>query len=159
MKSKVHSIVVIFLFIATTFTVTGNPKISQWRGPQRDGKYPETGLMKEWPAQGPEMVWLFEGLGAGQSSPVIADNFIYVTGIPDTITGEAFLFKLDLQGNQVWKKGYGRDFTELFPGARSNPPLFFYFILQILPPTPSFIKEGKSIEPSPSLDKGRLGGI
>ena len=29
MKSKVHSIVVIFLFIATTFTVTGNPKISR----------------------------------------------------------------------------------------------------------------------------------
>lgn len=121
MKSNLQSLFVIILLVATTFPVTGNPKISQWRGPHRDGKYPETGLLKEWPAQGPEMVWLVEGLGAGQSSPVVAGDFVYVTGIPDTLSGEAFLFKFDMQGKQIWKKGYGRDFTELFPGARSTP--------------------------------------
>ncbi|MBT5427706.1 MAG: alcohol dehydrogenase, partial [Bacteroidetes bacterium] len=33
---------------------------SRWRGPTADGKYPDTGVMKQWPADGPEMLWSFE---------------------------------------------------------------------------------------------------
>ncbi len=38
---------------------------AQWRGPGRDGKYPETGLLKEWPEGGPELILKKEGLGGG----------------------------------------------------------------------------------------------
>ncbi len=27
---------------------------AQWRGPERDGIYPDKGLLKQWPAEGPE---------------------------------------------------------------------------------------------------------
>ena len=96
-------------------------EISQWRGPARDGIYPVTGLLKEWPEGGPELLWSFEGLGAGHGSPVVAGDFVYVTGIPDTIKSEGVLYKFDLTGNLIWQKSYGPDFSENFPGARSTP--------------------------------------
>ena len=35
----------------------------QWRGPNRDGISKETGLLKEWPANGPSLVWKAAGAG------------------------------------------------------------------------------------------------
>lgn len=98
-----------------------NTEISQWRGPERDGIYPDTGLLKEWPEDGPEMIWSYEGLGAGHGSPVVSGTHIFVTGIPDTLVSEGVLFKFDLGGRLIWQKKYGRDFTENFAGTRSTP--------------------------------------
>ena len=30
---------------------------AQWRGPNRDGKSAETGLLQEWPDSGPKLIW------------------------------------------------------------------------------------------------------
>ena len=100
---------------------SGPEGVAQWRGPARDGIYPETGLLKEWPEEGPVMLWSYQGLGAGHSSPVVAGENVFVTGIPDTITSEGVLYKFDLNGNLIWKKSYGPDWSENFPGARSTP--------------------------------------
>ena len=35
----------------------------QWRGPNRDGVCRETGLLKEWPKNGPKPLWEISGLG------------------------------------------------------------------------------------------------
>lgn len=94
---------------------------SQWRGPNRDGIYQETHLLKEWPAEGPKMLWSFEGLGTGQGSVVVANEKVFVTGIIDTITSEGFIFAFDTKGKLLWKKNYGKDWTGIFPGARSTP--------------------------------------
>ena len=42
--------------------------LSQWRGPDRDGIFHDTNLLKEWPDDGPEMLWSYEGLGAGHGN-------------------------------------------------------------------------------------------
>ena len=34
-------------------------EICQWRGPNRDGIYPETNLLSQWPEKGPEVIWFF----------------------------------------------------------------------------------------------------
>ena len=51
--------------ILTMVSCSGRKEFSQWRGQDRDGKYPETGLLKEWPEEGPAMLLSFEGLGKG----------------------------------------------------------------------------------------------
>jgi len=51
---------------------------AQWRGENRNGVYNETGLLKVWPADGPELLWHFEGLGAGFTSAAIANEKIYI---------------------------------------------------------------------------------
>ncbi len=94
---------------------------SQWRGPNRNGIYPETNLLKQWPADGPELLWSFEGLGIGQGSSAVADGKVFVAGIPDTLNSEGYLFAFDLKGKLLWKKNYGKDWTGIFPGARSTP--------------------------------------
>src|SRR4030042_2079750 len=52
----------------------------QFRGPNRDGKSPETGLLKKWPEAGPRLVRTVSGVGEGFSSPSIAGGRIYITG-------------------------------------------------------------------------------
>jgi len=57
----------------------GAQEVAQWRGPNRSGVYNETGLMREWPATGPGMLWHFDGLGEGYSSAAVTSSAIYVT--------------------------------------------------------------------------------
>lgn len=94
---------------------------TQWRGPNRDGIYPEKNLLKEWPADGPKLLWSFSDLGTGQGSAVISGDKIFVTGIPDTLNADGYLFAFDISGNMLWKKNYGKDWNGIFPGARSTP--------------------------------------
>jgi outer membrane protein assembly factor BamB len=50
----------------------------QWRGPERNGTSKETGLLKEWPKEGPKLLWQVNDLGDGYSTPVVAGNRIYL---------------------------------------------------------------------------------
>ncbi|HYE30860.1 MAG TPA: PQQ-binding-like beta-propeller repeat protein [Methylomirabilota bacterium] len=51
---------------------------AQWRGHQRDGISRESGLLKEWPKEGPKLVWHVKDLGAGYSSPVVAGQELFI---------------------------------------------------------------------------------
>ena len=52
-------------------------------GPNRDGKYAETKLLKKWSRGGPQLVWEME-TGNGYASPAVsADRLIYFHRIDD----------------------------------------------------------------------------
>lgn len=89
---------------------------TKWRG-ENNGIYTETGLLKQWPANGPEILWSFEGLGEGHSSPVFANGQIYISSM---VEGEGYIFVLDQNGKLKWKTNYGKEFTESYPGSRSS---------------------------------------
>lgn len=94
---------------------------SDWQGPNRDCIYPATNLLKQWPENGPEMAWSFEGLGYGHSAVAVANNKVFVTGVKDTIESIGSLYTFDLNGKLLWKKEYGKDFAQNFHGTRSTP--------------------------------------
>lgn len=101
------------------FSASAAGQYDNWRGPDRSGIYPGTGLLQEWPADGPEMIWAFENLGRGYSSPLIAGEKIYVTGMEGE-TG--YLYVLSLNGSLVNKFPYGTEFPgEGYPGSRNTP--------------------------------------
>src|SRR5262249_29229974 len=50
----------------------------QWRGPQRNGISQETGLLAEWPKDGPKLVWKRTDIGSGYSTPAVVGGRIYV---------------------------------------------------------------------------------
>src|ERR1700682_4091143 len=52
----------------------------QWRGPQRDGISHETGLLKEWPKDGPKPLWKVEDVGSGYSTPAVVGDRIFLLG-------------------------------------------------------------------------------
>jgi len=53
----------------------------QWQGPDRTRTFKETGLLKQWPASGPAMVWTAGGLGAGFGSMAVAGERVFVQGM------------------------------------------------------------------------------
>ena len=91
-------------------------EFSDWRGPNRDGIYPETG-----PDEGPALLWSYEGLGFGHNAMAIANNKIFVTGIKDSIESTGKLFAFDLDGNLLWENIFGKEFNSNFLGTRSTP--------------------------------------
>ena len=49
----------------------------QWMGPNRDGVWPETGILREFPKDGPKVEWRTE-ISAGYSGPAVADGRVFV---------------------------------------------------------------------------------
>jgi outer membrane protein assembly factor BamB len=91
---------------------------SQWRGPNRDGVYPNETLLKKWPANGPMLLWSFNGLGEGYSSAAVTEDRVYMTGM---IAGKGYLFAFDMKGKLLWKSHYGPEWDDGHPGARTTP--------------------------------------
>jgi outer membrane protein assembly factor BamB len=92
-----------------------------WRGADRTGVSPETGLLKEWPKDGAKLLWKATGLGAGYSSPAVVGDRIYTMG---TRGKEEYVLALDADGKQVWEAkvgAIGKDGPPSYPGPRCTP--------------------------------------
>src|SRR5580692_110646 len=50
----------------------------QWRGPDRDGVSKETGLLQEWPNDGPKLLWQVKDVGYGFATPAVAGDRVYL---------------------------------------------------------------------------------
>lgn len=96
-------------------------QLYEWRGPNRTGIYNETGLLKKWPASGPELIWEATGLGDGYSSPTVTNNTIYVTGRRDE---SDILVALTLDGKKKWETVYGKAWTANHTGTRCIPTVY-----------------------------------
>jgi len=92
--------------------------VSEWRGPNRSGVYAETGLLTQWPAEGPRLLWAIDSTGRGYGSPVIAGNQLFITGETDSTS---FLYSYNLNGKLLWKTACGQEWVKNFPGSRSTP--------------------------------------
>jgi outer membrane protein assembly factor BamB len=77
---------------------------SGWRGPKRDARSSDRGLLKELPADGPPLLWQIDGLGGGFSSVAIADGKIFTQGG----RGGCHLIALDVKdGRELWSLPFG----------------------------------------------------
>ncbi len=109
-------ILISILFVSAS--VVFAQSATKWRGPNGNGIYNETGLLKKWPAAGPEIIWHFDQLGQGHSSPAIANGLIYLSGMTDN---NGYIYALTPDGKLKWKASYGMEFSESYPGSRSSP--------------------------------------
>lgn len=92
----------------------------QWRGPNRDGISKETGLLKQWPADGPPLVWKAKGAGGGYSSFAVANGRLFTMGL----RGDSeFVVAFDVaSGKEVWATANGRAFrNDRGDGPRGTP--------------------------------------
>ncbi len=109
----------VFLILVVWFT--SSPKAQEptfWRGLNASGIYTVDKLLPQWPADGPKVLWSFEKLGLGFSSPAFANGKIYINGMVD---GQAVLFVLDMNGKELQQFKYGKEFDASYPGVRSTP--------------------------------------
>ena len=92
----------------------------QWRGPNRDGKSTETGLLKDWPAGGPPLAWKQTGAGEGYSSFAVANGRLYTLGARGA---SEYTFAFDTEtGKKLWEAPNGRRFAnDRGSGPRGTP--------------------------------------
>lgn len=110
------SLIAIFFFF--TVKIILSQGIAEFRGPGRQGVYSETGLLKKWPAQGPELALTLSGFGKGYSQPVVYNNTIYVSGTIDSLD---LVSAYTMQGKQLWQTVYGKYWIRTYPENRSTP--------------------------------------
>src|SRR5262249_11655704 len=90
-----------------------------WRGPDRTGVSPETGLLQEWPRDGPKLLWKAKGLGSGYATPAVAAGKVYVIGARGN---NEYVFCLNARdGKQAWEARFGDLARVRYDGARSTP--------------------------------------
>lgn len=107
----------VILFVCMSL-VSNAQEATKWRGVNSSGIYTVDKLIPQWPADGPQVLWSFDKLGQGFSSPAFANEKIYINGMVD---GQAVLFVLDQNGKELQQFKYGKEFDTSYPGARSTP--------------------------------------
>jgi outer membrane protein assembly factor BamB len=97
-----------------------NASWPQWRGPNRDGISKETGLLKQWPTEGPALVWKASGAGGGYSSFSIANGRLFTMGLRGD---REFIVAFDIAtGREAWATQHGGAFrNDRGDGPRGTP--------------------------------------
>ena len=105
----------VLLGIATAGGIAAEePSWPCFHGPRGDNLSTETGLLKQWPKEGPKLLWTAKGIGTGYSSVAIADGSIYTNGsIGDNETVTA----LGLDGQIRWQVPNGKTWAHSHPGT------------------------------------------
>jgi outer membrane protein assembly factor BamB len=97
-----------------------------FHGPKRDNLSTETGLLRAWPEDGPELLWTASGIGHGYSTVSIADGRIFTSGMIDKQT---YVIALDMSGKKLWQKLNGQSWEASgfqtwavpYSGSRATP--------------------------------------
>lgn len=123
----------LFTAIASTCYADDWP---QWMGPDRDNVWKETGILDEFPPQGPEVLWR-TSLAGGYAGPAVSEGKVFVTDYVtsadvqvdnfqrESFTGVERVLCLDQgTGKQLWKHEYPVKYTVSYPaGPRCTPTI------------------------------------
>ena len=92
----------------------------QFRGPDRDARSKESGLLQQWPGGGPKLAWQFKGIGGGYSSVSIQNGRLFTMG---DMGGDQFVIALSLDRKAIaWKTRIGPAWTDdQYQGPRGTP--------------------------------------
>ncbi|HLW68577.1 MAG TPA: PQQ-binding-like beta-propeller repeat protein [Gemmataceae bacterium] len=95
----------------------------QWRGPDRNGISKETGLLAEWPKEGPKLLWRVDDIDYGYSTPSVVGDRLYL--MSNKGDDDEFVRALSVKdGKIVWSKRVGKvgpNQRMNYAAARSTP--------------------------------------
>ena len=88
----------------------------QWRGPNRDNVCKETGLLPEWPKDGPPLLWKAENIGRGFAPVTARDGRLYTLGFGEK---DEYAVALDRgTGKEIWS-------TKIQEDAKQPPGMYW----------------------------------
>ncbi len=129
LSTSVAALCLISVFLST---VRASPSDwPQWRGPERNGTSAERGLLKEWPKEGPKLLWQVDDIGDGYSTPSVVGNRIYL--MSNRGMENEFVQALSTKdGKPIWTTRVGNvgspNQNPPYPKARSTPTIDGNFI-------------------------------
>ncbi|HSB10251.1 MAG TPA: PQQ-binding-like beta-propeller repeat protein [Blastocatellia bacterium] len=104
---------------------TGAPKAARsywtnYRGPNRDGRYDETPIRTDWPAEGLRLLWK-QPIGGGYASFVVAEGMAFTI---EQRRSQEIVAAYDVEtGREIWTHGWDAEFRESMggDGPRATP--------------------------------------
>lgn len=116
MKVKVTLAAVIVIIAAGSGLAADWP---QWQGPNRDGKSADTGLLKQWPENGPPLAWRIDKLGGGDGGPAIAAGRVFI--MSNRGEEEVVWALSEKDGSEIWVMPLGSAFRQRASQGREGP--------------------------------------
>src|SRR5262249_60135769 len=109
-------------FSAASVTRSANMDTStsdwpQWRGPERNGISQEGSLLKQWPKEGPKLLWQLNDIGDGYSTPAVFGTRVYLMSNPG-VEEEVVQAPSTQDGKTIWT-------TRLGPVGNPDPKTAF----------------------------------
>jgi outer membrane protein assembly factor BamB len=92
---------------------------SQFLGPDRNNTSPQKGILRSWPAGGPQVLWT-ANVGPGYGGPVIKAGKVYLLD-RDEKTGDILRCFDFNNGKELWHFSYDAPGSIPYPGSRSVP--------------------------------------
>ena len=91
-----------------------------WRGPNWNDRSGETGLLTEWPKDGPKQLWVNSASGLGYAGFAVVGEQLFTMGLEDNAE---FALCLDATtGTEIWRQPVGTKFENNWgDGPRSTP--------------------------------------
>ncbi|HBH85387.1 MAG: hypothetical protein A2X04_14370 [Bacteroidetes bacterium GWF2_41_9] len=93
----------------------------QYLGPSRNSTSPQKGILRSWPASGPDLLWT-TNVGPGFGGPVIKDGKVYLLDRDDK-TGDIMRCFDFNNGKELWRYSYDAPGSVSYPGSRSVPAI------------------------------------
>lgn len=116
MKVRVTVTAMILIVVAGSSLAADWP---QWQGPNRDGKSADTGLLKQWPQDGPPLAWRIDKLGGGDGGPAIAAGRIFL--MSNRGEEEVVWALSEKDGSEIWVSPLGPAFPQRASQGREGP--------------------------------------
>ncbi|HCY40847.1 MAG TPA: hypothetical protein DHV48_05750 [Prolixibacteraceae bacterium] len=98
----------------------------QFLGPNRNSISEQKGILRTWPASGPEVLWTVN-VGIGYGGPVIKDGRVYLLDRIDSIGDIMRSFDF-ATGKELWSSSIASPGAFPFPGSRSVPAVDGNFV-------------------------------
>ncbi|ADG69844.1 Pyrrolo-quinoline quinone [Planctopirus limnophila DSM 3776] len=108
-------------------TISAQADWPTFRGADRTAVAPDTGLLKEWPKEGPKLLWKAEGAGRGYSSLAVAGDKVFTLGDAPSVAEDKDEYLLAFNradGKLLWKTKTGpawNEGKESWQSSRSTP--------------------------------------
>ncbi len=112
-------LVIVGLILAFCAPLTRAADWPQWQGPDRNAISKESGLLKEWPTEGPPLAWRIEGLGGGDSAPAVANGKLFGMSNRD---GKEIVWALsESNGEELWATPLGDAVAQRVSQSKEGP--------------------------------------
>jgi outer membrane protein assembly factor BamB len=128
-RSLLLKFMIVCLLPPTTLFAADWP---QFRGPDRNGISPETGLLREWPENGPEVLWSTE-VGQGYSSAAIHSGRVYFNDYDEAASKFLVRCLTLAEGKELWRFEESRRIRPNHGITRSVPATDGKFVFSIDP--------------------------
>jgi len=110
------------LLLSATAALAGSPNAfdwPQWQGPDRNAVSKETGLLNQWPKDGPPLAWEAKGLGGGYSGPSVAAGRVF--GMGNRGKDEVVWALSEKDGQELWAMPIGPAYQQRAPQGKEGP--------------------------------------